>query len=213
MFELDHLMVEVDDPLHTANHVSETLGLPLAWPLTEKDEYTSIGVNFGDINIEFIRFRVRFGIQGQRFNGLSGVALKTEASIETVTTQLDHSRLSYRIGETCEAHTTLPIEESQLFPTVFVVKYHFNTSGWLQRLQKDFTKCQGGKFHITRLKSLSIYSPKTPIHIANLLPIHFGDSNRIIFESLNDEERVIADLIENLEIVMTPVNSKRNQSF
>ncbi|MDW6094577.1 hypothetical protein SBX64_18705 [Vibrio rhizosphaerae] len=204
MFELDHLMIEVDDPQHAANHVSETLGLPLAWPLTEKDEYTSIGVNFGDINIEFIRFRVRFGIQGQRFNGLSGVALKTEASVETVTTQLDQSGLSYRIGETCEAHTTLPIEENQLFPTVFVVKYHFNTSGWLQRLQKDFTECQGGKFHITRLQSLSISPPKTPLHAANLLPLHFGESNRITFESRHDEETVIVDLIENLEVVIMP---------
>ena len=49
MFEIDHLMIEVDDPLKIGSNVAEHLGLPLAWPLTEKDEYTSIGVNFGDI--------------------------------------------------------------------------------------------------------------------------------------------------------------------
>lgn len=47
MFKLDHLMVEVDNPQQAANDVVEMLGLPLAWPLMEKDDYTSIGVNFG----------------------------------------------------------------------------------------------------------------------------------------------------------------------
>lgn len=31
MFRIDHLMVEVDDPLKMANDVSEILGLPFAY--------------------------------------------------------------------------------------------------------------------------------------------------------------------------------------
>ena len=66
--------------LDTSN-VAERLGLPFAWPLMEKDAYTSVGVNFGDINIEFINFRVRFGIEGTAFRGFSGIAFKASDSL------------------------------------------------------------------------------------------------------------------------------------
>ncbi len=42
MFEIDHLMIEVDDPLKVASHVSAKLGLSFAWPLTEKEAVTVI---------------------------------------------------------------------------------------------------------------------------------------------------------------------------
>lgn len=125
MFEIDHLMIEVDDPLKVATNVSEKLGLPFAWPLTEKEEYTSIGVNFGSINIEFISFRVRFGVHDKRFKGFSGVAFKAANSLDESMKKLNSAKLSYRIGEQCDAHTTIPIEENQVFPTIFLVKYNF----------------------------------------------------------------------------------------
>ena len=50
MFIVDHLMIEVDDPLESAGKVADRPGLPFAWPLMVRDEHTSIGVNFGDIN-------------------------------------------------------------------------------------------------------------------------------------------------------------------
>ena len=124
MFKIDHLMIEVGEPQKVATCVAEHLGLPFAWPLTEKDEYTSIGINFGDINIEFINFRVRFGIEGVGFRGFSGIAFEA-ADLGVSIKRLDGSGIHYRIGEECEAHTTLPMEEDQIFPTLFLVKYHF----------------------------------------------------------------------------------------
>ncbi|WP_210404907.1 hypothetical protein [Hahella sp. CCB-MM4] len=179
--------------------------MPFAWPLTEKDEYTSVGVNFGDINIEFISFRVRFGIKDTKFKGFSGIAFKVVDSLEESIKSLKESELSYRVGEECEAHTTLSIEESQIFPTVFLVKYHFETSGWVERLKKEFIECSGGNYHIARFKSLSV-SNRIPNNLKNNFRINFGVKNQVCFESSNGERAVISDLIENLEIVITPKN-------
>lgn len=201
MFEIDHLMIEVDDPLKVANNVSEKLGLPFAWPLTEKEEYTSIGVNFGAINIEFISFRVRFGINDTRFNGFSGIAFKADNSLEEIIEKLASAKLSYRIGEQCDAHTTVPIEEDQVFPTVFLVKYNFDTNGWQQRLEKEFAECAGGKFNIGKFRFLFINS-NIPTNMKGDFDVAVGDKNQIIFESTNAQNTVISDLIENLEIVI-----------
>ena len=132
MFEIDHLMIEVSDPLKVANNVAGKLGLPFAWPLMEKDEYISIGVNFGSINVEFISFRVRFGLKHKRYNGFSGIAFKVADSLDGAVGILDSAKLSYRIGEQCDAYTTIPIEEYQVFPTIFLVKYNFDTTGWFR---------------------------------------------------------------------------------
>ncbi|MBK9039187.1 MAG: hypothetical protein IPL83_08500 [Bdellovibrionales bacterium] len=201
MFEIDHLMIEVDDPLEVANIISEELGLPFAWPLTEKEEYTSIGVNFGSINIEFISFRVRFGVNDTRFKGFSGIAFKAASSLEKSISKLNSAKLSYRIGEQCDAHTTIPIEENQVFPTVFLVKYNFDTDGWEQRLKNEFAECSGGKFNIGKFKSLSINSD-IPANLKGEFDIAFGNKNQLFFESTTGENVVISDLIQNLEIVI-----------
>ncbi|CAG9296482.1 VOC family protein [Celerinatantimonas diazotrophica] len=203
MFELDHLMIEVDDPQKVASEVSSQLGLPLAWPLMAKDEYTSMGVNFGDINIEFIRFNVRFGIEGQQFNGFSGIAFKTEESIEQAIKRFGEAELSYRVGEVCDAHTTLVVEEERVFPTCFLVQYHFDTRGWCQRQEQDFIACRGGTLHLGHLKSLVI-NQTSPVNLGHDFPIDYGDKNQIVFASTNASNTVISDLIENLEIVIVP---------
>lgn len=202
MFEIDHLMIEVDDPLKSANNVAERLGLPLAWPLIEKEEYSSVGVNFGDVNIEFINFRVRFGVKGTTFSGFSGIAFKVPDSVDDCVKRLKSSGINYRIGEESEAHTTLPVEEENIFPTLFLVKYHFDTSGWVGRLQQEFADCSGGKYHIGRFKSLSI-NQSIASNITDEFHLSGGNKNQIIFESRTGENVAFAGLIENLEIVVT----------
>lgn len=201
MFRIDHLMVEVDDPLKMANDVSEILGLPFAWPLTEKEEYTSVGVNFGSINIEFISFRVRFGIDGEKFKGFSGIAFKATNSLDESMDMLTTEKLNYRIGEHCDAHTTITVEEKQVFPTVFLVEYHFDTSGWEQRLKEEFVECLGGKLNIGKFKSISINNSMAA-NLTDMFDIAVGSKNQICFESTTNEHTIISDLIPNLEIVI-----------
>ena len=195
-------MVEVDNPQQAATDVVERLGLPLAWPLMEKDDYTSIGVNFGDLNIEFIRFNVRFGMSETTFSGFTGVAFVVQGSVEDAKSILEEKGLNHRIGEEAEAHTTITVEESKIFPTVFLVKYHFDTSAWMDRLKVEFQGCLGGVYKIGRLKSLEIDCQYQEVPLEGF-DMKLSNRNRLEFASHSGQEPVVLDFIDNLEIVIS----------
>ena len=154
MFTLDHLMIETDDPQKLAKEFSETFELPYAWPYSESKDYASVGINFGQLNIEFIKFKLRFGMKACSFNGFSGVAFIPQQTMEQTFHMFDEKMISYRIGEDIKAHTTVTVNEEQLFPTIFLVWYHFNTTGWRNRLREEFKDSNGGKYKIKNLNKL-----------------------------------------------------------
>lgn len=53
---IDHIMIRADDPGKLFAFFSETLQLPVAWPLATRGRVTSGGVGFGSVNVEAIRF-------------------------------------------------------------------------------------------------------------------------------------------------------------
>jgi hypothetical protein len=52
--QLDHLVVRVDNPKPLFRLLSETLNLPVAWPLRSYPSFTSGGVTFGNLYLEII---------------------------------------------------------------------------------------------------------------------------------------------------------------
>ena len=54
--QLDHVMIKATDPREVFTFFTETLGLPVAWPLEERGGVMSGGVGFGNVNVEAIRF-------------------------------------------------------------------------------------------------------------------------------------------------------------
>ena len=54
--QIDHLMIQADDPREVFALFTETLGLPIAWPLEDRGGVVSGGVGFGNVNVEAIRF-------------------------------------------------------------------------------------------------------------------------------------------------------------
>ena len=54
--QIDHVMIKADDPREVFAFFTETLGLPIAWPLEERGGVVSGGVGFGNVNLEAIRF-------------------------------------------------------------------------------------------------------------------------------------------------------------
>ena len=54
--QIDHVMIKADDPRGVFAFFTETLGLPIAWPLEERGGVASGGVGFGNVNVEAIRF-------------------------------------------------------------------------------------------------------------------------------------------------------------
>lgn len=199
LLKLDHLMVEVAQPEATANNIAQQLGLPFAWPLLESENYSSIGINFGDINIEFIRFNKRFGYSNTNFHGFSGIAFEIAETIDTCQQYLTTKNLTSRIGEQAAAHTTITVEEDSVFPTIFLVKYHFDTTGWKKRLQQEFQHTRGGCHNISHLTSIELAQSDATglLSEMNIIP---ADKNRLVFSSCSLKKNQRIDLIPDLEI-------------
>ena len=60
--QIDHVMIKADDPLEVFAFFTETLGLPIAWPIEERGGVMSGGVGFGNVNVEAIRFPGQKGL-------------------------------------------------------------------------------------------------------------------------------------------------------
>lgn len=54
--QVDHIMVRADDPSALYAFFTETLRLPVAWPLATRGGVTSGGAGFGNANVEAIQF-------------------------------------------------------------------------------------------------------------------------------------------------------------
>jgi catechol 2,3-dioxygenase-like lactoylglutathione lyase family enzyme len=53
---IDHIMIRTDDPESLFAFFDDTLQLPIAWPLENRNGVVSGGVGFGNVNIEAINF-------------------------------------------------------------------------------------------------------------------------------------------------------------
>src|SRR5215203_5101129 len=53
---IDHIMIRTDDVVNIDAFFTETLQLPVAWPLATRGGVTSGGVGFGTANVEAIQF-------------------------------------------------------------------------------------------------------------------------------------------------------------
>ena len=56
VLQVDHIMIRADDPSKLYAFFTETLQLPVAWPLATRGGVTSGGVGFGNANVEAIHF-------------------------------------------------------------------------------------------------------------------------------------------------------------
>ena len=54
--QVDHIMIRADEPGSLYAFFTETLQLPVAWPLATRGGVTSAGVGFGNVNVEAIEF-------------------------------------------------------------------------------------------------------------------------------------------------------------
>ena len=71
---IDHIMVRTDTPANLYSFLTETLRLPVAWPLATRGGVTSGGVGFGNVNVEAAQF------PGQQPTGAQLVGLGSSQS-------------------------------------------------------------------------------------------------------------------------------------
>jgi hypothetical protein len=147
MFRPDHVMIETADPEGACARFRERFDLPLAWPWTPGTDYDSVGVGLGGLNVEFIRFRTRFGepVSGAR-EGLGGLAFEVVGSWDDALSGLERRNVPHFVGEDISAHTTVPLGGDRHAVVPFLVRYKFDTSGWRARLDREFAACGGGRF-------------------------------------------------------------------
>jgi hypothetical protein len=160
---IDHLMIETDDPQACYEDFYRRFALPQAWPLITSERYASIGMNFGNANIEFISFKERFGVTNTEYSGLSGVCLTSQTDCENIRAGLNDESIELLDGEDTQGYKTFVIASKEV-PTVFVCYYKFNTDGWKARLSEEYKKSNGGAFGIAKIEEVCINNPLLEKH-------------------------------------------------
>ena len=88
--QIDHIMIRADSPANLYAFFTETLRLPVAWPLATRGGVTSGGVGFGNVNVEAIQF------PGQKTSGAQLVGFGFEpAPLAECLTELDRRGIKY----------------------------------------------------------------------------------------------------------------------
>ncbi len=54
--QVDHILVESEDPATLFSFFADTLQLPVAWPITRNAGFTSGGVGFGNVTLELFQY-------------------------------------------------------------------------------------------------------------------------------------------------------------
>lgn len=134
---IDHIMVRTDTPANLYSFLTETLRLPVAWPLATRGGVTSGGVGFGNVNVEAIQF------PGQQPTGAQLVGFGFEpVPLAQCLTELDRRGIKY--GEVRPFSSTDPVgSKKTLFTNVTLLQF------------SDSDRPAGATMHIF----LSEYSP------------------------------------------------------
>jgi hypothetical protein len=149
--QIDHLMIETNDPGKLFDLFSETLGLPEAWPLRSFGTFTSGGVCAGNVNLEFIRFDTfRFGgpidakdkLEGAR---LIGVAFEPNKITSDSIAELEKRDLKHGLPQATPNWTNTQILGLLDKPGLaFLCEYHFDQLGWRKILSDKIIARNGG---------------------------------------------------------------------
>lgn len=88
--QIDHIMIRADAPANLYALFTETLRLPVAWPLESRGGVTSGGVGFGNVNVEAIQF------PGQKSSGAQLIGFGFEpAPLGECLTEFDRRGIKY----------------------------------------------------------------------------------------------------------------------
>ena len=69
--QADHILIESGNPKILFNFLTETLQLPIAWPIAEYQGFVSGGIGAGNVNLEIIRYTSTPRNRNARYFGLA----------------------------------------------------------------------------------------------------------------------------------------------
>lgn len=160
--QIDHLMIEAEEPSFLFRCFSQTLGMTVAWPLEDFGALVSGGICVGNVNLEFIRFKgERFGkpppalASGEaRF---SGIAFEPHGSLAAALAVLGQRGVAHEAPKPTPHWTDAGFEGLLDAPGVtFLVEYHFDFRGWRRSLREDLESKHGGRLGVREARELRI---------------------------------------------------------
>jgi hypothetical protein len=170
---IDHIMIRTDEPQALFAFFSDTLQLPIAWPLDDRNGVASGGVGFGNVNIEAIRFPGQ--INEPAPTHLLGLALKP-VSLDQSLAELRRRGIAYGAprpfvavgpdGARVTSFTNVTLQDfsdadvpGQATVQVFLSEYnpgYVDAVERRRRLRNELAARQGGPLGLVRVQEVTI---------------------------------------------------------
>ena len=162
--QLDHVFVPVADPAPHLELFSKTLGLPVAWPVTNKGDFTSAAVCVGNANLEWITANGPSGfapflepaeplcVRGVAFEPHDGDRMTDELSARG----FDHSGA---VPHDDEGGSWTNVFLAGMMPRsalVFLCQYHGKTREERRAVREGFAAGDGGPLGVRRLAEVTL---------------------------------------------------------
>ena len=161
---LDHVFIPVADPAPHLALFSEELGLPVAWPVTDKGAFRSAGVCAGNANIEFISPTAPSPftpfLEPTEPLSVRGLAFEPHDG-ERMTRDLDarafvHSGAIGHEGEGGSWTNVFLAEMSPVSAMVFLCEYRGETLQERRAVREEFARGDGGVVGVRRVAEVTL---------------------------------------------------------
>lgn len=173
---IDHMYVRLSEAEAAYRALTETLGLPVAWPYAAYGDFATGGVSLGNLNFEVLAHQGAMpGIAAHAPARVQGIALHPVATSRLLA-ELDRRRIAHSPPDvyppatspaTGAMWTNVTLQRlTSPATTVFTCEYHIPGMYDYGARQASLDKCGGGTLGVTGVKEIVITSPQ-PTDAAN----------------------------------------------
>lgn len=167
---VDHLYAPLSNAEEAYGELTETLGLPVAWPFVTYGNFASGAVNLGNLNLEVLRHSDAMpGFVAHLPTHVQGIALHPVATPRLLD-ELDHRGIAHSPPEifppgasadTGAMWTNVTLESlSNPATTIFTCEYHIPGMYDYDSRQASLDECGGGTLGVTGVREIVISSPQ-----------------------------------------------------
>lgn len=167
---VDHVYVPLSDSEAAYRVLTETLGLPIAWPYAAYGDFASGGINLGNLNVEVLRHSDAVpGSMPHSPARVQGIAFHPGATSRLLA-ELDHRGIVHSPPEifppgasadTGAMWTNVTLERlCNPATSVFTCEYHIPGMSDYDARQASLDECGGGSLGVTGVREIVISSPQ-----------------------------------------------------
>lgn len=157
--QIDHVYVPLEDAPTGFAFLTESLGLPVAWPYSDYGFFGSGGVCLANVNLEALNANEFPTGRLQHPARISGIAFEPSAGIDELLAALDGRGISHTPPIPYGPSTDNPLWTNVGFDVTegtFVCKYHFDVPARRKQLNDELAANGGGALGIVAMEELVI---------------------------------------------------------